>query len=47
MNDSELAAVKKLLTDEEAYKKMAHAANPFGDGHAAQYIADELERRFV
>lgn len=34
----------KLLDDSEAYAKMAHAANPYGDGHACERIADILER---
>lgn len=29
---------KELLTDEEAYGKMAHAVNPYGDGHACERI---------
>jgi len=33
---------KKLLTDDAEYKKMAHASNPYGDGHACQRIADIL-----
>lgn len=33
----------KLLDDEEEYAKMAHAANPYGDGHACERIADILE----
>ena len=33
----------KLLTDENEYHKMAHAANPYGDGHACKRIADILE----
>jgi UDP-N-acetylglucosamine 2-epimerase (non-hydrolysing) len=33
----------KLLTDEKDYHKMAHAANPYGDGHACKRIADILE----
>ena len=33
----------KLLTDEKEYHKMAHAANPYGDGHACERIADILE----
>ena len=32
-----------LLTDETEYKKMAHASNPYGDGHACERIADVLE----
>ena len=33
----------KLLYDKEEYNKMAQAANPYGDGHASQRIADILE----
>lgn len=33
----------KLLDDPEEYNKMAHAANPYGDGHACERIADILE----
>lgn len=32
-----------LLEDEEAYEKMSHACNPYGDGHACERIADILE----
>ncbi len=35
---------KKLLVDRQAYEKMAHASNPYGDGHACERIADILER---
>jgi UDP-N-acetylglucosamine 2-epimerase (non-hydrolysing) len=31
-----------LLNDETAYSKMAKAANPFGDGHAADKIVSAL-----
>ncbi len=34
----------KLLDDEAEYTRMAHAANPYGDGHACERIADILER---
>ena len=34
---------KRLLEDEEAYNKMAHAVNPYGDGQACKRIADILE----
>lgn len=37
------AAVSELLMDAEAYKRMACAVNPYGDGVAAQRIADVLE----
>jgi UDP-N-acetylglucosamine 2-epimerase (non-hydrolysing) len=31
-----------LLTDQNHYNAMAHAANPFGDGHAAERIVNEI-----
>lgn len=34
---------KELLENEEAYNAMAHACNPYGDGHACERIADILE----
>ena len=34
---------KMLLEDEEEYKKMSQACNPYGDGHACERIADILE----
>ena len=33
-------SVESLLIDTDSYITMAHAANPFGDGHAAEHIAD-------
>ncbi len=33
---------RRLLDDPEAYAAMAHAVNPFGDGHAAERIVDAL-----
>ena len=35
----------RLLDNEEDYKKMAHATNPYGDGHSCERIADILEKR--
>ncbi|MBQ7384152.1 MAG: UDP-N-acetylglucosamine 2-epimerase (non-hydrolyzing) [Clostridia bacterium] len=32
----------RLLNDKEAYEAMARASNPYGDGHAAERIADIL-----
>ena len=32
----------RLLSDREAYDAMAHAVNPYGDGHASERIADIL-----
>lgn len=34
---------KELLENPEAYDKMAHACNPYGDGNASKRIADILE----
>lgn len=36
-------AFTELLEDENRYKKMSHAVNPYGDGHACERIADILE----
>ncbi|NLP18118.1 MAG: UDP-N-acetylglucosamine 2-epimerase (non-hydrolyzing) [Firmicutes bacterium] len=36
------AALNELLTDTEAYKNMARAVNPYGDGRAACRIVDGL-----
>jgi UDP-N-acetylglucosamine 2-epimerase (non-hydrolysing) len=33
---------RNLLENENAYLKMAHAANPFGDGHAAERIVQAV-----
>jgi UDP-N-acetylglucosamine 2-epimerase (non-hydrolysing) len=33
---------RRLLDDEQVYAQMAHAANPFGDGHAAEKIVRAL-----
>lgn len=37
-------AFKELLEDGEAYDKMSHASNPYGDGTACRQIADILEK---
>ena len=34
----------EVLGNREVYMKMAHAVNPYGDGHASERIADILER---
>ena len=34
----------RLLDDREAYDAMAHAENPYGDGHACERIADILTK---
>jgi UDP-N-acetylglucosamine 2-epimerase len=33
---------RHLLEDDAAYHRMAHVANPFGDGHASERIVDAL-----
>ena len=38
-------AAKRLLDDSEAYDKMAHAVNPYGDGHACERIVEALLNR--
>lgn len=37
-----IEAVQELLTDEQAYRAMASASNPYGDGRAASRIRDIL-----
>lgn len=38
--------IKKLLEDEEAYKKMSRAANPYGDGKASERIVNIIKMGF-
>ncbi|MFY9175192.1 MAG: UDP-N-acetylglucosamine 2-epimerase (non-hydrolyzing) [Peptococcia bacterium] len=40
--DNIYQAAKLLLTDKEAYGRMAQAVNPYGDGQASQRIIDAL-----
>ena len=40
--DKVYGAAKLLLTDATAYKKMAEARSPYGDGHAAERIVKAL-----
>jgi len=37
-----VAETYRLLDDSAAYTRMASAPNPYGDGHAAECIADAL-----
>ena len=39
-----VAACRELLTNPDAYRAMAQARNPFGDGHASEQILDVLAR---
>jgi UDP-N-acetylglucosamine 2-epimerase (non-hydrolysing) len=38
--------VTRLLTDEAAYRSMATARNPYGDGYAAERIVERIRRYF-
>jgi UDP-N-acetylglucosamine 2-epimerase (non-hydrolysing) len=40
-----VGATRRLLEDEVAYARMAHASNPYGDGKAARRIVDWLLAR--
>lgn len=37
----------RLLTDEAAYRSMATARNPYGDGHAAERIVERIRNYFA
>ena len=37
---------KRLLDDKGYYDQMAHASNPYGDGHACERIADVIEKGY-
>lgn len=41
------SSCRELLQDSSAYSKMAHASNPYGDGHACERIASILEQIIV
>ena len=41
-----LQLASQLLTDDALYASMAHAVNPYGDGHACARIADAIAWRF-
>jgi UDP-N-acetylglucosamine 2-epimerase (non-hydrolysing) len=40
------AGLEELLLDRVRYEAMARARNPFGDGRAAERIADAIHARF-
>jgi UDP-N-acetylglucosamine 2-epimerase (non-hydrolysing) len=42
-----VAEVARLLTDSGAYRQMAEATNPYGDGHAAPRIIAALRNFFA
>ncbi len=39
--------MRELLTDPAAYDAMAHAKNPYGDGHASERILRAIKERFL
>jgi UDP-N-acetylglucosamine 2-epimerase (non-hydrolysing) len=41
--DAIVSAASELLANPEAYRRMAEAVNPYGDGHASERILDALE----
>ena len=41
--DTIVREAKRLLEDESTYAEMARAANPYGDGHAAEKIIQALK----
>ena len=41
-----VAETRTLLTDPAAHAAMAHAVNPYGDGHASERIADAIIEKF-
>jgi UDP-N-acetylglucosamine 2-epimerase (non-hydrolysing) len=42
--DKIFSAVSELLNREDAYKKMAYAHNPYGNGHACETIAKIIRK---
>ncbi|MBQ8510180.1 MAG: UDP-N-acetylglucosamine 2-epimerase (non-hydrolyzing) [Clostridia bacterium] len=42
--DRVYAEAETLLSDTAAYRKMADAVNPYGDGHASLYIIDAIKK---
>nr|MCR5481882.1 UDP-N-acetylglucosamine 2-epimerase (non-hydrolyzing) [Clostridia bacterium] len=43
--DTIYSMAKTLLTDKAAYDAMAHAENPYGDGHTCERIVDILKKK--
>ena len=42
VQDDIVTMAERLIRDPEAYRKMAHAVNPYGDGHACERIAQAI-----
>jgi UDP-N-acetylglucosamine 2-epimerase (non-hydrolysing) len=45
--ESIIRETTRLLTDEAAYRAMAEAVNPYGDGHAAERIVRAIDQFFT
>ena len=45
--DQIFAHAKELLEDADAYRQMANAINPFGDGLAAKRIVEIIQKYFI
>ncbi|HOM80815.1 MAG: UDP-N-acetylglucosamine 2-epimerase (non-hydrolyzing) [Armatimonadetes bacterium] len=41
-----VAEARELLGNKEAYRRMAHAVNPYGDGRSAEYIREAIFTRY-
>ena len=37
----------ELLNDQASYDAMAHASNPYGDGHTSERIANIIEQKEI
>ena len=46
VQDDIVTMAERLIRDQSAYGAMAHAVNPYGDGHACRRIADAIEWKF-
>ncbi len=46
VQDDIVTMATRLIRDKQAYDKMAHAVNPYGDGHACRRIADAISWHF-
>ena len=44
-NDNDMWEGKLLLEDENEYKKMSNASNPYGDGTACEQIVEILRKK--
>ena len=42
VQDDIVTMAHRLIRDKASYETMAHAANPYGDGHACRRIADAI-----